>query len=49
MTQNLQGDPEAFKKIGNAHPWGGGEFGDVDDVRWITGVSLAVDGGFLCQ
>lgn len=61
MTQNLQGDPESFKKIADAHPWGGGGFGDPNDVarvavflasndvRWTTGINLPVDGGFLCH
>lgn len=56
MTQNLQGDPEARKKIDQAHPLGG--MGVVEDVArsvvflasgdagWITGHNLPVDGGY---
>jgi len=59
MTQNLQNDPELLRATNAAHPLGGmGVPEDVaraavflasDDVRWITGVPLPVDGGFLCQ
>jgi NAD(P)-dependent dehydrogenase (short-subunit alcohol dehydrogenase family) len=59
MTQNLQSDPGAFERINAAHPLRGmGNVDDVarmavvlasDDVRWVTGVGLPVDGGFLCQ
>ncbi|KAF2458538.1 hypothetical protein BDY21DRAFT_283787 [Lineolata rhizophorae] len=59
MTQNLQGDAEVLKGINAAHPLGGmGDPEDVaraavflasDDARWITGVPLPVDGGFLTQ
>ncbi|KAK5136862.1 hypothetical protein LTR08_001784 [Meristemomyces frigidus] len=56
MTQNLQNDPLAQAEIDKAHPFGGmGRVEDVakaavflasDDVAWITGVSLPVDGGY---
>ncbi|MBE7181216.1 MAG: SDR family oxidoreductase [Terriglobus roseus] len=61
MTQNLQGDAGALSQIASQHPWGGGGIGDPedvaravvylasDDLRWITGVALPVDGGFMCQ
>jgi NAD(P)-dependent dehydrogenase (short-subunit alcohol dehydrogenase family) len=59
MTQNIQNDPAARQKIDEAHVFGGmGETEDVarvavflasDDARWVTGVPLPVDGGFLCQ
>ncbi|KAF2172544.1 hypothetical protein M409DRAFT_35571 [Zasmidium cellare ATCC 36951] len=57
MTQNLQNDPDKFAEINKAHPFGGmGSPGDVakaalflvsDDVAWITGVNLPVDGGYM--
>ncbi|KAK4978535.1 hypothetical protein LTR66_010537 [Elasticomyces elasticus] len=57
MTQNLQSDPELQKEIDKAHPFGGmGSVEDVaraavflasDDARWVTGVPLPVDGGYL--
>lgn len=56
MTQNLQNDPASFAEINKAHPFGGmGQTADVakaavflasDDVSWITGVNLPVDGGY---
>ena len=56
MTQNLQNDTEKQAEIDKAHPLGGmGSTQDVaraalflasDDVAWITGVSLPVDGGY---
>lgn len=56
MTQNLQGDQEARRKIDQAHPLGGmGEVDDVarsvvflasDDAAWMTGVNLPIDGGY---
>ena len=56
MTQNLQNDPQAQAEIDKAHPFGGmGRVEDVakaavflasDDVAWITGVSLPIDGGY---
>ncbi|KAK4547871.1 hypothetical protein LTR36_010590 [Oleoguttula mirabilis] len=56
MTQNLQNDPESYAVITRAHPFGGmGHPSDVaraavflasDDVAWITGVNLPVDGGY---
>ncbi|KAK5119347.1 hypothetical protein LTR85_007703 [Meristemomyces frigidus] len=56
MTQNLQNDAEAYAEINRAHPFGGmGHPSDVakaavflasDDVAWITGVNLPVDGGY---
>lgn len=57
MTQNLQNDPDKFDEINKAHPFGGmGSTEDVakaalflvsDDVAWITGVNLPVDGGYM--
>lgn len=61
MTQNLQGDVEAKRGIEEKHPLGGGGLGDVrdvaraavflagDDARWVTGVGLPVDGGYLLR
>lgn len=58
MTQNIQSYPEAQRAIDAAHPLGGmGNPEDVarvavflasDDVRWMTGVPLPVDGGAVC-
>lgn len=57
MTQNLQNDPAAQAEIDSRHPFGGmGEPEDVakaavflasDDVAWVTGVNLPVDGGYM--
>lgn len=57
MTQNLQNSAEAQAEIDKAHPFGGmGHPEDVaraavflasDDVAWITGVNLPVDGGYM--
>ena len=59
MTQNLQNDPTSLQKLNDRHVFGGmGSPEDVarvavflasDDARWVTGVPLPVDGGFLCQ
>ena len=59
MTQNLQSEPEAFARIRAAHPFNGmGDPEDVaraavflasDDVAWMTGVPLPVDGGYLLR
>jgi NAD(P)-dependent dehydrogenase (short-subunit alcohol dehydrogenase family) len=59
MTQNLQSNPELLKDIDEKHPLGGmGEVEDVArmvvvlsgaDARWVTGVGLNVDGGYLLQ
>lgn len=59
MTQNLQSQPESLATIDAAHPFGGmGDPEDVakaavflasDDVAWITGVPLPVDGGYLLR
>ncbi|KAH7053171.1 hypothetical protein B0J12DRAFT_47087 [Macrophomina phaseolina] len=59
MTQNHQDDGPAQAKVDEAHPFGGmGEPEDVarvavmlasDDVRWITGQPLVVDGGYSIQ
>jgi len=56
MTQNLQNDPAAQAEIDKAHPFGGmGHPDDVakavvflasDDVAWMTGVNMPVDGGY---
>lgn len=56
MTQNIQNDPEQQAAIDRAHPFGGmGSPEDVakaavflasDEVGWITGVVLPVDGGY---
>lgn len=57
MTQNLQSDPALLAETDKAHPFGGmGSVEDVaraavflasDDARWVTGVPLPVDGGYL--
>jgi NAD(P)-dependent dehydrogenase (short-subunit alcohol dehydrogenase family) len=57
MTQNLSSQPELLKEISDKHPLGGmGKVEDVarmavvlasEDVRWMTGVALPVDGGYL--
>lgn len=57
MTQNLASHPALLKDISDKHPFGGmGRVEDVarmavvlasDDVRWMTGVPLPVDGGYL--
>ncbi len=57
MTQNLKSQPEVFKEISSKHPLGGiGRVEDVarmavvlasDDVKWMTGVPVPVDGGYL--
>ena len=60
MTRNLQGDREDLAKIKASHPFGGalGKVEDVaraavflasDDAKWITGVPLPVDGGYLLR
>jgi len=60
MTQNLQGQEEVLKEIKDKHPLGGelGKVEDVaraavflasDDVAWMTGVPLPVDGGYLLR
>lgn len=56
MTQNLQNDLAKQAEIDKAHPLGGmGRPEDVaraalflasDEVAWVTGVNLAVDGGY---
>ncbi|KAK3675065.1 hypothetical protein LTR78_004999 [Recurvomyces mirabilis] len=56
MTQNIQNDPEQLAEINKAHPFGGmGDVEDVakaavflasDDVGWISGVALPVDGAY---
>lgn len=59
MTQNLQSSPTAQAAINKAHPFGGmGAPEDVakaavflasEDVAWITGVNLPVDGGYTAM
>jgi NAD(P)-dependent dehydrogenase (short-subunit alcohol dehydrogenase family) len=59
MTQNLQSVPESLATINASHPLGGmGDPEDVaraavflasDDVKWMTGVPLPVDGGYLLR
>jgi NAD(P)-dependent dehydrogenase (short-subunit alcohol dehydrogenase family) len=59
MTQNLQNDPVKQAEIDKAHPLGGmGDPDDVaraalflasEDVRWVTGVNLPVDGGYTAM
>ena len=59
MTQNLQSQPESLAMINASHPLGGmGDPGDVaraavflasEDVKWMTGVPLPVDGGYLLR
>lgn len=57
MTQNLQNDAVKREEIDRAHPFGGmGDPADVakavlflasDDVGWVHGVNLPVDGGYM--
>jgi NAD(P)-dependent dehydrogenase (short-subunit alcohol dehydrogenase family) len=57
MTQNLSSQPGLLKEISAKHPFGGmGQVEDVarmavvlasEDARWMTGVALPVDGGYL--
>ena len=57
MTQNLQNDLESQKAIDARHPFGGmGDPDEVakavlflasDDVGWVQGVNLPVDGGYM--
>lgn len=57
MTQNLQNDAGLQAEIDRAHPFGGmGEPDEVakavlflasDDVGWVQGVNLPVDGGYM--
>ena len=59
MTQNLQSQPDSLATINASHPLGGmGDPEDVaraavflasDDVKWMTGVPLPVDGGYLLR
>lgn len=56
MTQNLKSEPQVLKDISSKHLLGGmGQVDDVarmavvlasDDVRWMTGVPVPVDGGY---
>jgi NAD(P)-dependent dehydrogenase (short-subunit alcohol dehydrogenase family) len=56
MTQNIQNDEAALAEINRAHPFGGmGDPADVakaavflasDEVGWVSGVALPVDGGY---
>lgn len=58
MTRETQGDPELLERAIAAHPLGRlGEPEDVagaafylasDDASWVTGIALAVDGGYTC-
>ncbi|ERF72123.1 hypothetical protein EPUS_02914 [Endocarpon pusillum Z07020] len=57
MTQNLQSQPGVVTEISGKHPFGGmGRVEDVarmavvlasEDVRWMTGVPLPIEGGYL--
>ncbi|KAK3711364.1 hypothetical protein LTR37_009744 [Vermiconidia calcicola] len=57
MTQNLQNDPDSQADIDRRHPFGGmGDPDEVaksvlflasDDVGWVQGVNLPVDGGYM--
>ncbi|KAF2840069.1 NAD(P)-binding protein [Patellaria atrata CBS 101060] len=57
MTQNIQNNPESLDRINAAHPLGGmGEPADVarvavflasGDAKWVTGVAVPVDGGYV--
>jgi NAD(P)-dependent dehydrogenase (short-subunit alcohol dehydrogenase family) len=57
MTQNLKSQPEVLEEISSKHPFGGmGKVEDVariavvlasDDVKWMTGIPVPVDGGYL--
>jgi NAD(P)-dependent dehydrogenase (short-subunit alcohol dehydrogenase family) len=56
MTQNLQNNPDLQADIDRRHPFGGmGDPNEVakavlflasDDVGWVQGVNLPVDGGY---
>ena len=57
MTQNLQNNSESQAAIDERHPYGGmGDPDEVakavlflasDDVGWVQGVNLPVDGGYM--
>ena len=57
MTQNLQNSAELQADIDRRHPFGGmGDPDEVakavlflasDDVGWLQGVNLPVDGGYM--
>lgn len=59
MTQEFHSNKEALEEISKLHPLRGmGEVEDVakaavflasDDARWLTGVALPVDGGYVLQ
>ena len=59
MTQNLQNDPAKQTEIDKVHPFGGmGTVEDVaksvlflvsNDVGWVHGVALPVDGGYMAM
>jgi NAD(P)-dependent dehydrogenase (short-subunit alcohol dehydrogenase family) len=58
MTAETQNDPDLLRRALDAHPLGRlGEPEDVagaafylasDDAAWVTGIALAVDGGYTC-
>lgn len=57
MIENLP--KEAITKISSMHPFNGlGNPEDIasvavflasNDAKWVTGISMAVDGGYTCQ
>lgn len=59
MIAALTQDPDIKGLVAGAHPFKGlGEPEDIaraalflasDDARWVTGVTLAVDGGYTAQ
>ena len=59
MTQDLQNNPQTLAMLNMMHPLKGmGEAEDIaaaavflasDDAKWITGVALPVDGGYVMQ
>ena len=60
MTQNVQGDPGTLEMVAKSHPFGGrlGQASEIassavflasDDAKWLTGVALPVDGGYVIR